>query len=186
MSVVKIASRYAKSLLELALEQGKLEQVHSDIQLLGAAAKNRDLLHMLKSPIVHADKKNAVLKALFADKMDALTLAYTTLLVKKGREGYLSEIATEFIGQYKSLKKITSVRITTAEPLADGVLDQIRAKILSSGATTANLDVETKVDPAIIGGFILEFDNKRYDAGVLHKLETLKDSFEKNLYVKEF
>ena len=186
MSVLRIATRYAKSLIELAVDQAKLEQVYSDITLLKASTANRDLYMFLKSPIVHADKKNAVLDALFKDKVDTLTLAYLHLLVNKGREMYLPEIATEFVHQYKILKHITTVEVTSATPLSDGVLDNLRKKLLASGATAENLDIETKVNPKLVGGFILQFDNKRYDASVANKLAELKSEFMKNQYIKEF
>ncbi len=186
MSVTRIATRYAKSLIELAIEQGKLEQVHSDINTVNAATQNRDLQLMLKSPIIHADKKIAVLDAIFKGKIDTLTSAYLHLLVNKGREGYVPEIATAFVIQYKLLKKITSVTVTTAAPLSDAVLGDLKKKLLASDITSDNLEVLTKIDPELIGGFVLEFDNKRYDASVSHKLEELKTQFMKNLYVKEF
>lgn len=186
MSVTRIATRYAKSLLELAVEQGKLEQVQADMQTLHAASQNRDLHLFLKSPIIHADKKIAALDALFKGKLDTMTMLYLQLLVNKGREGYLPEITAEFATQYKVMQKITAVTVTSAAPLSEAVLADLRKKLLSSGATSENLDITTKVDPALIGGFVLEFDNKRYDASVAHKLEVLKTQFTKNLYVKEF
>lgn len=186
MSVTRIATRYAKSLIDLAIEQGKLEQVSNDVNTLKNAVKNRDLFLMLKSPIIHADKKNAVLDALFKGKIEGLTLAYLHLLVNKGREQYLPEIAAEYIAQYKTLRRITSVRVTTAVPLSDAVLADLQQKLLASGVTSENLEIETKTNPDLIGGFVLEFDNKRYDASVAYKLDELKASFSKNLYVKEF
>lgn len=186
MSVTRIATRYAKSLLELAVEQNKLESVHADVSLLNTVAQNREMHLLLKSPVVHSDKKIAVIDALFKDKVESLTLAYLHLLINKGREGYIPEIAAEFVAQYKYLQHITTVRVTTAAPLSEVVLDDLRKKILASGITFENLDIETAVDPELIGGFVLEFDNKRYDASTSHKLEELKAEFKKNLYVKEF
>lgn len=76
--------------------------------------------------------------------------------------------------------------MTTATAMNDDVLNDLRAKLLASGVTTENIEIETAVDPELIGGFLLEFDNKRYDASVAHKLEELKAQFNKNLYIKEF
>ena len=186
MSVTRIATRYAKSLIELAIEQGKLEQVNTDVDTLNAATRNRDLHLMLKSPIIHADKKIAVLDAIFKGRIDALTLSYLHLLVNKGRESYVPEIAAEFVSQYKLLKKITTVTVTSAAPLSDAVLAELKKKLLASDTTSDNLEIVTKTDPALVGGFVLEFDNKRYDASVSHKLDELKSQFMKNLYIKEF
>ena len=186
MSVTRIATRYAKSLMELAIDQGKLTQVSADIASLGAAARNRELALVLKSPIIHGDKKISILEAIFQGKMDDLTLAYLKLLVNKGREGYIPEIAHEFSSQYKTLQKITSVTVTTAADLSDAVLAELKKKLLASDVTSDNLEIVTKVDPELIGGFVLEFDNKRYDASVAHKLEELNSAFSKNLYIKEY
>jgi F-type H+-transporting ATPase subunit delta len=186
MSVTKIATRYAKALIELSIEQGKLEQVHTDMKMLHDAAKNRDLLLFLKSPVIHADKKIAAFKAIFGSQMDILSLSYMNLLANKGREGYLAEITAQFIEQYKVLKKITTVKVTTATEMNESVLENLRGKLIASGQASENIDIQTAVDPDLIGGFVLEFDNKRYDASVSHKLEELKTQFSKNLYIKEF
>ncbi|MFN0014290.1 MAG: ATP synthase F1 subunit delta [Saprospiraceae bacterium] len=185
MSVTRIATRYAKSLLELAIDQKSVEPVYADMATLRSAVKHRELYMLLKSPIVHADKKIAVLHAILEGKINSLTLAYLDLLVQKGREMYIPEISAEFIHQYKTLKRITTVRVTSAIPLTETVLDNLRKKLVANGLTTENLEIETRVAPDLIGGFVLEFDNKRYDASVANKLVELKSEFMKNQYVKE-
>lgn len=186
MSVTRIATRYAKSLIDLAKEQGSLDAVHGDMVMINEAAKNKELALLLKSPIIQADKKNAVLEAIFGGKTSALTMAYLRLLVEKGREPLIPEIVAEFVAQYKLLNKITSVRIISAQPLTDSVMQDLKDRMVKSGVTFENLQIETHIDPSLIGGFILEFDNKRYDASVSHKLESLKAEFNKNLYIKDF
>ena len=73
-----------------------------------------------------------------------------------------------------------------AAEMPDEVLDAIKGKIKASGIAQENLQIETVLDPKLLGGFVLEFDNKRYDASALHKLNQLKSEFSKNLYIKEF
>jgi len=69
--------------------------------------------------------------------------------------------------------------------LSEASMDALRKKLLETGTTFENLEIETKIDPTLIGGFVLEFDNKRYDASLSHKLSELKGQFSKNLYVRE-
>jgi F-type H+-transporting ATPase subunit delta len=76
--------------------------------------------------------------------------------------------------------------VIAAAPLSDAVVSDLKARLLASGITNPNLDIETSVDPELIGGFVLEFDNKRYDASVASKLADLNAEFTKNLYIKEF
>jgi F-type H+-transporting ATPase subunit delta len=125
MSVHRIASRYAKSLLDLAVEQNKLEVITEDISSFQAALKNRDLYLLLKSPIVSVDKKKQIFKALFEDKYDELTLAFINILTTKGREQYMPEIASEYIHQYKHLKHISEVKLTTASAIDEKTLEVI-------------------------------------------------------------
>jgi F-type H+-transporting ATPase subunit delta len=96
MSVSQVASRYAKSLLDLAIEQGKTEVVKGDMANFKEALKSRDLYLLLKSPIIYPTKKISALKAVFEGKLDALTMSFFELTIRKGREPLLVDIADEF------------------------------------------------------------------------------------------
>lgn len=182
MSVNKIASRYAKSLLDLAVEQNKLELILGDIKGFAAACENRDLELLLKSPIVKTDKKLSILNAIFGGKVDELTMAFLTIVAKKGREAALPQIADKFIAMYNTHSKITKVIITTAQPMGEVEFAKVKAKLAASNITEENLDIETKVDDSIIGGFVIEIGDKLYDASIAHKLEKLKKELSGNEY----
>jgi len=184
MSVIRIASRYAKSLIDLAEEQGQLDNVLEDIKSFQAAAKNRDLHLLLKSPIINVSKKHQVFSALFDGKFTELTTAFFKIILNKGRETYLPEIADEFIVQYKKLKHISSVKLTTATALSAETVSKIKQKLVGSDATDDHVELETAVDPDLLGGFVLQFGDRLYDASVAHKLEQLKKEFSKNDFVK--
>jgi F-type H+-transporting ATPase subunit delta len=186
MSVQRIASRYAKSLIELASERGTLDKTLSDLQSFEEVAKNRDFSIMLKSPVIKGDKKKAVFNAIFGDELDELTNAFFDIVLRKGREAYLPAIAKEFHLQYKIMNHVSSVKLITASKLTDDGLAALRKSILASEATDTNVELEVEVDESLIGGFIIEFDNKRYDSSVAHKLALLKKEFEQNQYTKEF
>ncbi|MDX1943221.1 MAG: ATP synthase F1 subunit delta [Saprospiraceae bacterium] len=185
MSVARIAHRYAKSLVDLAIERDKLDRVLEDVQSFKEAAKNRDFYLLMKSPVIHHAKKQQVIEALFKGKYDELTMAFLQILIKKGREGYLPEIANEFIHEYKKYKHITTVRLTTATPLSEAAVKLIHDKLEASKETDSQVQMETVVDEHLIGGFTLEFDGKVYDASVKSKLEDLKKEFEDNLYISQ-
>ncbi len=185
MSVHRIASRYAKSLIELAIDQNKLEEVTADVRQFQALVKNRDLYLLLKSPIVHADKKKQILKLIFGDKLNEMFMAFLNILVSKGREGYLPEIADEYMLQYKRVKHISTVKLTTASPLTQELQQAIHDKLEASKATDEHVELESAVDPSLIGGFIVEFEDKIYDASVKHKLDQLKKGFRENFYISK-
>ncbi|MFY8004635.1 MAG: F0F1 ATP synthase subunit delta, partial [Chitinophagaceae bacterium] len=91
----RLASRYAKSLLDLAVEQKTLEAVYADIKAIAAACKNsRELVNLLQSPIVNADKKTAVMQSIATTaKFQPLTFSFIKLLINKNRESDLPYIA---------------------------------------------------------------------------------------------
>ena len=185
MSVQKVASRYAKSLIDLARDRGKLERVLEDVESFNKVAQNRDFALLLKSPVVKADTKGKIFKQLFAGKYDELTMAFLDILLRKGRESQLADIAREYIDQYKKIKHISTVKLTTAAHLSESMVKSIHDKLQDSSVTDQHVVSETKVDPALIGGFVLEFDNNLYDASVAHKLNLLKKEFKDNLYISQ-
>lgn len=186
MSVSRISSRYAKSLMDLALERQELEAVHNDMQGFLEATKNRDLYLLLKSPIVNPDKKMSILTALFGGKAGKTTMAFFDIIIRKGREMYLPEIAADFMAQYKQHMRISTVHIITAAPLSENALEEIKERLLKSQITMDKVDIIQKVDSSLIGGFIIEVGDKRYDASVSHKLEQFRKEFSGSQYVKSF
>lgn len=183
MSVQRIASRYAKSLIELAQEQNKLEAVTEDMKTFRDLLDNRDLYLLLKSPVVGTDKKKQIFKTLFEGKFDQLTSSFLDVLTTKVRESYMPEIVTEYLAQYKRLMHISTVTVTTPTEPDEKTLSAIKAKLLESKVTDEKVEMISVVDPNLIGGFILEFDDKIYDASLSSKLEGLKRQFKDNLYV---
>ena len=122
MSDVRVASRYAKSLLELAVEQGKIEEVHKDMMLLDDVCnESHDFELVLKSPVIKNDKKRAILEAVFKGKVSDLTIAIFDVISRKNRESILSAIAGEFHHQYNTFKGIEKASITTAMKLDEAL-----------------------------------------------------------------
>lgn len=171
--------------MDFATEQGKTDEVLGDIKGFKKATENRDLFLLLKSPIVKPDKKASILKAIFEGKINDTTLAFFDIIVRKGREMYLPEIATEFEVLYKAQNEISNVEIITATELDDAELEQIKTKLLASVQTQKSLDITKKVDPSILGGFIVKIGDKLYDASVKHKLDKLRKEFVGNDYVSK-
>src|SRR5690349_3036895 len=126
----RLATRYAKSLIDLAKEKGQLEAIYKDMEFLQAVCKNsRDFVVLLRSPVIKADKKNAILTAVTQGKVSEITAAFNRLLINKGRESYLPEIVTAFVDQYNHLKGIHTLKLTTAIPVGEDVKQHIVSKV---------------------------------------------------------
>ena len=98
MEGTRVAARYAKSFIDLAIEQGSLEQAYIDMKYIAdVCASTHEFVIFLKSPVIKTDKKQIVLKEIFNGKLSKVTDSYIHLITAKRREIYLAEIAHEFI-----------------------------------------------------------------------------------------
>jgi F-type H+-transporting ATPase subunit delta len=183
MSAFKLASRYSKSLLDLAIEQNQLEQVHHDIlycnQLLSAS---REFVLLLKSPIVPADKKLSIVQLLLEGKVSALTLSFFGIMIRKGREAYLVDIVKSFNSQYNTKKDITPVKIKSAVQLDEAFVNNVIAK-LKKDAGLKNVEVATEINPDLIGGFMVQYEDKMLDSTVAKNLKELRRELSDNKYI---
>lgn len=186
MSVLRIARRYSKALIDLAIEQNKLEAVYEDVQYFSAVAQQRDFAALLKSPIIKPEKKGKIFDAVFGNKLSETTNAFLKIVLSKGRESYLQDIAKAFVRQYKAYNKVSTIKLTTATPVTAKNLEAIKTKLLGSNATSDKVEIETAVNEDLIGGFVLELGDKLYDASVAYKLEQLKKQFADNSSIKGF
>ena len=180
----RLAARYAKSLLDLATEKGQLEAVYADMKYLEAVCKaSKDFVNLLRSPIIKADQKNTIITAVTKGKISELTASFSNLLVRKGREIDLPEIAFAFVDQYNEIKDIHRVKLTTAVEVSAEVKKSIEAKVQKEKGL-GTVELETAIDPKLIGGFVLEFSNNLVDASILRDLKDIKKQFTRNLFVQ--
>ncbi len=184
MTNPRIATRYAKSLIGLAQERGELETVYKDMQFLQSICKsNSDFVNLLRSPVVKADKKEAIINIITKDRISKMTAAFTKLLTDKGREEDLPEIINAFVTQYNEIKGIQKVKLTTAVAVSDEVKNALLEKVKkSTGFDT--IQMESVVNPNIIGGFILEYNNNLVDASISRDLKDISKQFQENVYVR--
>lgn len=183
MQEARLAKVYAKSLLDLSIEQKALDEVLKDMQLMHSTIQSsREFLLMLKNPIIKGDKKGQILSALFESKINSLTLSFTQLLAKKGRANYLPEMVEAFEQLYKQHQNIKEVTITSAVALSESTLQSIMATV-SEQMNQCDLEVKTIIDPKILGGYILEVEDKLFDASVKTRLQNVKKQFLQNDYV---
>jgi F-type H+-transporting ATPase subunit delta len=179
----RLASRYAKSLLDLANERNELEIVYKDMLFLQALCKqSRDVVVLLRSPIITPDKKLAILSAVIKDKIGTTTNAFLQLLVNKKREEHLPEIVTSFISQYKKQKNIHVIKLTTAMPASDELKKQIVEKVKAQ-TKFQHIELEEEVQPDIIGGFVLEVGDTLVDASISYDLKAIKSQFMNNDFI---
>ena len=183
MNNPRLAARYAKSLLDLAVEQNKLEEVYADMKfLLSVCDSNPDFVSILKSPVIATHKKEKIIESITQGRVSEITLLFIRLLMRKTRESNLPQIVKAFIEQYNRLKNIHPVKITTAVPISQELKDAIVAKI-KMDPELQNIELKEYVQDSLIGGFKLELGDILVDATISHDLHDIKKQFLSNEYI---
>jgi F-type H+-transporting ATPase subunit delta len=185
MNIAPVAYRYARSLMELAQEKGVLAGVHEDMRLVAATcAASRDLLVLLKSPVVKSDKKDKVLDQVFAGKIGQLTSAFMGILVRKGREALLPHVAAAFDELYKQQRGIVTAHVKSAAPLNEATRAQVRA-LAEQQHPGKTVELEEAVDASLIGGLTIRIGDEQYDGSVSRRISDLRRKFSENPYIPE-
>lgn len=173
MKSTRAASRYAKALLDLAVELNDVERVKADTEFaLNTINSSRDLRLFLASPVVKEKQKKAIIAQLFTPHVGKTTLHFMLLIAQQGREGMLAEIFESFVLQYKASKNILDATVRVSAKVADATIATIQGMLEKSLGKT--IDLTTVVDDKLIGGYIIEMDNYRLDASVAGSLQKLK------------
>lgn len=172
MKSTKVASRYAKSLLEIALEQNNVDAVLGDMKfLLQTHEETRDFGIMIGSPLINADKKISIFELIF-EQFEESSMKFIQLITKNGREDFLPEIARSFEAQVKEHRGIVPIVITSAVKLDEATKQKIVAKVQQT--VKGELEIEEKIDASLIGGFVVRMGDLQLDASIANQFNNLK------------
>ena len=163
---------YARALFEAAQETGRLSETHEELgDFVASVREVPELRRLLENPQLDPQAKRGALGELLADSGDLLR-NYLLLLVEKGRESEIEHIAAEFDELVARAEGRISVELTTAVELSDDEAGRIVGQIERSAGRT--VEATRKVDPALIGGIVLQAGSLRLDASVRGRLERLR------------
>lgn len=177
MSIFKVASRYAKSLIDLSTEHGSLDEVKSDMDgVLTVLKTSTELQAVLKNPIIKMDRKKAVLASLFNGKVRPEVIAFFNIMVRKGRANLIFGTVQEFIRKYNEVKGIVKAEVTSAVLLSDENREALARQIARQ--LDATVILSNSVDKNLIGGVIVKVGDRQIDASISGKLRKLERHFE--------
>lgn len=181
----RAAKRYAKGLLLFAQETNQEDLVYKEMNNVHEVVKgSRPLRNLLNTPIIDIKKKSAIVRKSL-EGLSELTLKFVDLLISHRRADLLGVAAKEYISLYDFQKQIEVVNITTAAEVSQSTIDVILTKVQSL-IGSRQLKVNKKVDPSLIGGFIIRIGDKQIDNSIKSKLYGLKQEFSENDYIPKF
>jgi F-type H+-transporting ATPase subunit delta len=168
------ARRYARALLDVALlkavDPTGLKAELAEVAAL--VAKNRELLLGLTLPGLRAERRAAVVKAIFSGRVSEWTLRLLVILAEKDRVGLLPLISEAFARAVNDQQGVLSARAVSAVPLEAAQTAALRSALRS--ATRHEVELETQVDAALLGGLIVTLDGRTYDGSVRGRLSALR------------
>ena len=175
MTDSRVAIRYAKATLELAIESKAATSIENDMRfILDTLNESLDLQDVLSSPIIRGDQKKEVLLSVF-DQSEKITKSLIGLLVDNKRISHLKEVADKYIFLNDQMKGEKVAEIITAVPITSELENNILERL--EKVTGTKVALENKIDEEIIGGFILRIGDMQFNASIANQLNNLKREF---------
>lgn len=175
-----IPQRYAKALYKLALDKGNAKAVYEEMKLVADSFRdNPDLNRVLANPFVSRDDKENLLLAAAGKDVEADYRAFVKLILQHDREEFAQQMALAYRDIYRKENNISQVTVTTASEISPDQLEKIR-KIVQEAYKNFSLEWEYRVNPDLIGGFVVDVDSSRLDASLSNELEQLRTNLLSN------
>lgn len=181
MNDYRINQNYAKALLLLATDLECTQEVRADMALVEqVCAENRELTAVFANPAIRQDKKDAILRDLFAAHVQKATMAFLSFVVRKRRTVNLKGMSAAYQEQYCEANNIVRADMVTRLPITDEAVNRMAQMV--ENYTHKTVELNHRTDHHMLGSFKLTFDNKMYDARIRTKIARLCAEFAKNDY----
>lgn len=175
---IKIAKKYALALFQSASELNISDKVYQDLLFVFETINtNSELSSALYNPVVIFEDKKDIINKLFSVHVDVKSLDFILLLIENGRLNVLSEVINQYLSILNKNRNILTPEIISAVELNEEqksrIINRLEMKL------SKKVIPEYTVNPDIIGGLIVEFDDKTIDCSINTKFETMKKQLTK-------
>lgn len=169
-----IRVRYAKAFFQLAKEKNILGEAKTDIETVSEICNtSAEFIYLLNSPVVKSSKKAELIQIIFKSEVSKLTLDFLVLITQNKRETEIPGICRNFLSMTRKEQNIKTATLVTATEINATLTESIR-NIIEKELNT-NIELSAKINPDMIGGFVLRVDDKQYDASVATQLRKIKN-----------
>ncbi|MFE4105529.1 ATP synthase F1 subunit delta [Almyronema epifaneia] len=170
---LEIIDPYAQGLMSLAKDQGLTDRFGEDAtNFLSLLDESEELKQFLASPLVGADAKKAVLRQVVSDSFHPYMLNFLMLLVDRGRISLLTGVLQQYQSLLRDLNQTVLAEVTAAIELTEEQKESVRQKVLSM-TNARGVDLETKIDPDLLGGVIIKVGSQVVDASLRSQLRRI-------------
>jgi len=174
-----ISTRYARAIYEYAAEKGNETALYNGMQVLAKHFSQFPMLReVMSDPTVSEQQKIEVLITACGAPVNETLQQMIRLIVENKRSNYMENIALLYDEIYRKNKGVITVELTTVEPVGKKMKEILVSMI--APATGNKVEFQEKTDADIIGGFILQIEDKRLDASVKEQLRGINYEFQTN------
>jgi F-type H+-transporting ATPase subunit delta len=170
-----MAGRYASALFELARDAKSTDAVKADLDKFDAlVAESPDLTRLVRSPVFGVDEQLKALSAIL-DKagIGGLTANFLRVITTNRRLFAVRDMIRAYRALVARHRGEVSAQITVAEPLNDSNMNALK-DALKNVTGGKDIDLDVKIDPAIIGGLIVKVGSRMVDSSLRTKLNAIK------------
>lgn len=170
-----VARRYARALFEMGRDAGNLDRLEADLDLAATALREDEALRqVLFNPLIGVEEKTGLIQSAFAGRLSEAGLRFFQFLVQKGRQHHLDAVLTEFRRLVHAERGIMEAEALVAKPLGQALeRDLVRRLEEVSGKRVA---LRVRVEPALLGGIVLQVGDRRIDGSVAGRLAALRQA----------
>lgn len=168
-TVAHLADIYTRSLMDLATEAGRVDDVAADFEAISTLlSQNPDFEAFLASPYFDEKAKRDLLRKILTDRLQRLTLNFLFVMIDHNRGKLLPAVIGRYRQLYRLYQGYQPVDVTVAQPLSDEEAAKLSREMAE--ALNAKIDLDVHVDPAILGGMVVRYDDKMVDNSVKGRL----------------
>ncbi len=164
--------RFAQAAFQIAVEGDQLDEWRQDLATVAQAMQGSDLATLLDSPQVPLDRKLSVIDEVLGEDVGPLARNLAGLLASRDAAGTIPDIADHFERMLDAHRGVVRAEVTAAVELSQEQIERLERTI--GGAVGADVVVEARVDPAVIGGVIVRVDDRLIDGSVRTRLQEMK------------
>ena len=181
MTETTVARRYAQALYEEAERAGRVERIDEDMAMIRETLDgSEELTTFFESPIISRERKEAVVAALFGERVAPLMRSFIELLIEKQREALFPDVVRAYGALRDAQQGIVEATARSAFPISEEEQHRLARALEQKTGQTVRLRLVH--DPALVGGLVVRIGDTVYDGSVRNQLATLRERMEQGRF----
>jgi len=168
-----IAEPYAEAMMSVAQAHNLTEKFGEDARaLIGLIESSQDLKNLLGDPVISPEKKKSILQQIVGDQVHPYVINFLQLIVDKRRTFFLEAICEKYLSLLRDLNQTVLAQVISAVELSEEQKQVVRERVKAL-SNAHEVELDTKIDPDLIGGVIVKVGSQVVDASLRGQLRRI-------------